>query len=192
MSKKHDITIIIGLSGVGKTYLISKLLNHSSSYIHFSAGDLIRTRLANPDRDILRISNADNILENQRLFIEQLAEELVALKESAPVLLDAHVIVDNDSEVIPIPIGVFKELFPKRLIFLSDTPPNILQRREIDKSRNRPIRTIEEITVHQEKSRALVINYGQELRIPFIEIKRQIHKNNFSGELAEVLDFLKR
>lgn len=50
MSKTHDITVIAGLSGVGKTYVIEALMRYSNDYAHFSAGTLIKRRMANIDR----------------------------------------------------------------------------------------------------------------------------------------------
>ncbi len=46
MSNGREITIIAGLSSVGKTYVINALMRESDSYTHFSAGSLIKKRLA--------------------------------------------------------------------------------------------------------------------------------------------------
>ena len=44
MSNIHDITVIAGLSGVGKTFIIEKLASEFDSYFHLSAGSLIKKK----------------------------------------------------------------------------------------------------------------------------------------------------
>lgn len=45
MSDHRDITVFVGLSGVGKTFVINRLLSEEEKCIHLSAGSLIKKRL---------------------------------------------------------------------------------------------------------------------------------------------------
>jgi len=171
MSNVHDITVIAGLSGVGKTFVIEKLIRESGSYLHLSAGSLIKKRLANLDRDRLRELEKGSILANQYLMIEQFKEELNTINSRFSIIFDAHMVIDNDHELIEIPYEIFERLSPVRIIFLTDEAEKILERRKFDSSRKRPIRSIPEIIEQQNRSIIIAEKYSLRLSIPFIEIK---------------------
>jgi len=170
MSNGRDITIIAGLSGVGKTYVINALMRESDAYTNFSAGSLIKKRLASLDRDQLRELDKDSILANQYLLVEQFNEEVDALSKECAVLFDAHMIIDNDEHIIEVPYEIFERLSPLRIVFLFDDAEKIIQRREGDNSRKRPLRAVEEIAKQQERSIAIAKEYSNRLSIPFVEI----------------------
>lgn len=169
MSKQHNITVIAGLSGVGKTYVIEALMGKSNNYTHFSAGTLIKKRIENIDRDSLRRADKNRILSNQYLLIEQLKEELLCFDTKQNVLFDAHILIDNDKTVIKVPYEIFKEISPSRFIFILDTAENILLRRQKDKSRDRPLRNLDELENQQKQSIIIAKGYCTDLQIPFIE-----------------------
>lgn len=171
MSNIHDITVIAGLSGVGKTFIIQKLIHESDAYVHLSTGSLINKRLENLDRDQLRELEKDSILTNQYLMIEQFKEELNTIDRGLSIMFDAHTIIDNDHELIEVPYEIFEQLSPVRIIFLSDEAEKILERRKSDNSRKRPIRSIPEIIEQQNRSIMLAQEHSSRLSIPFIEIK---------------------
>lgn len=171
MSNIHDITIISGLSGVGKTFVIEKLVSESDSYFHLSAGSLIKKRLANLDRDQLRELEKNSILANQYLMTEQFKVELNTIDKKFSIIFDAHMVIDNDQELIEIPYNVFEQLSPTRIIFLTDEAEIIMKRRKFDSTRKRPIRTIAEIIEQQNRSIMLAQDYSKKLSISFIEIK---------------------
>lgn len=180
MSKKHDITVIAGLPGVGKTYAIEALIHESDDYAHFSAGTLIKKRRANLDRDRLRELDKDNILANQYLLVEQFKEELPALDIKKRILFDAHMLIDNDQSIIEVPYEIFEQLSPVRLIFLFDDAKSILDRRKNDDSRIRPIHSISKIIEQQKESIHLAQEYSQRLSIEFYEVQ--------SGDTAALRD----
>lgn len=182
MSSQHNITIIAGLSGVGKTYVIDKLMNDSDAYKHFSAGSLIKKRRSGLNRDQLRELDKGSILDNQYLLVEQFNEEIRALNNRSSILFDAHMIIDNDENIIEVPYEIFKRLSPTRFVFLFDSPKKIITQRQNDKKRKRPIRTIAEITEQQNMSIILAQEYSRRLSIPFIQI--------MAGDIAMLSKFL--
>lgn len=171
MSKPHDISVIAGLSGVGKTYVIQNLMHESDDYAHFSAGTLITKRRANIDRDRLRELDKDTILSNQYLLVEQFKEELLSLDATKRILFDAHMLIDNDHSIVEVPYEVFERLSPTRFIFLSDDEHKILDRRKNDGARTRPIRSISQIMEQQRESIRLAKEYSQRLSIEFHEVQ---------------------
>ena len=174
MFEPHDITIIAGLSGVGKTYVINALMQKDGDYAHFSAGSLIKTRMASLERDHLRELEKNVILNNQRLMVEQFRKEILALDRKFKILFDAHMLIDSDQGIVEIPYEIFEQILPTRLIFLFDKVDQIIARREGDTTRKRPTRTTAEITKQQERSILLAQKYCDNLGIPFM----QIHSND--------------
>lgn len=171
MLKQPKLIVIAGLSGVGKTYLIEKLMGTSDTFIHFSAGSLIKKRLAFIDRDKLRSLSSNEVLRNQYVLIEQLKEEMLSVLATQTILFDAHMIIDTESEVVPIPFDIFEQLNPSKIIFIHDSPEIILDRRDNDSSRDRPQRTSLELTAQQNQSLNMAENYARQLRVDFKSIK---------------------
>ncbi|RLT87429.1 MULTISPECIES: ATP-binding protein [unclassified Ketobacter] len=141
MSKQHEIVVVAGLSGVGKSHLINELKKSDSQFVHFSAGSLIKKGRNLSDRDELRLLGENEILQNQYLLVDQLKEELESLSDRNIVLFDAHMVIDSDESILEIPFEIFERLNPSRLILLCCEPEMILSRREKDGSRLRPIRS---------------------------------------------------
>lgn len=168
MSKRPDIVVIAGLSGVGKSYLINKLKADYVNVTNFSAGSLIKKRRSNTARDQLRLYDQDGIMQNQNLLIEQFLEEVTRLGQDKTVLFDAHMLVDTDEGIVDIPLEIFSRIDPSSFIFLSVGPEIILARRTKDISRHRPKRTEEEIRSQQDRSILLATDYAQKLNIPLL------------------------
>jgi len=169
MSKlQYDLTIIAGISGVGKTFIINKILNSDNKYIHFSAGELIKKRKENLSHDELRLLSSNEILRNQRLLIDQLNIEKSSICHNKHILFDAHMLIDTDKELVEIPLDIFEKLSPSRIVFLHEEPETIMKRRSTDLSRKRPIKTLEELQFQQDRSRILAMQYSNDLSIDFI------------------------
>lgn len=173
MSKPHDITVIVGLSGVGKTYAIEKIMASDDEFVHFSAGSLIKKRLAAVDRDHLRLLSTNQILQNQYALVEQFNIELESVPKDSRVLFDAHMLIDIGEEVIEIPFDIFETLAPSRIVLLYEAPEIIIKRRNSDTSRDRPVRTSLEIQKQQELSQKLAAELSDRLSIPFIKVSTQ-------------------
>jgi len=179
MSKQHKICVLVGLSGVGKSYLIKQLTAKESHYVHFSAGELIRKRRSNIDHDELRLLPDDEILRNQYLLIDQFQQELSAVQDSVVVLFDAHMIIDTDSGFFEVPFDIFSRLSPDYFTYISENPETILSRRRADASRKRPTRTVDELDLQQKRSLELARSYSENLVIEFA------HLNSSNIEILE-------
>lgn len=170
MSKHHKVIIIAGISGVGKSHVVSTLRERNSDLIHFSAGTLIKKRVASLDRDELRKLGDNEILKNQYLLIDQFNEELASLKDGQKILFDAHMIIDAENDVVEIPFEIFELLKPCALIFLKEEPSIIFNRRNSDESRKRPMRSVEVLTKHQARSLSMAEEYSCKLDVLFQEL----------------------
>ena len=166
MSKRPDIVVIAGISGVGKSYVINQLKEDSSHYVNFSAGTLIKKRRSNMARDQLRLLDQEGIMQNQFLLIEQLIEEVNAVPKEKTILFDAHMLIDTDDGVVEIPLDIFSKINPARFIYLYEDPETISERRARDVSRQRPIRTLDELGSQQDRSLLLVEKYAEQLDVP--------------------------
>jgi adenylate kinase len=173
MNHEHDLTIIAGLSGVGKTHLINRIINEEKNFIHFSAGTLIKKRLENVERDSLRELGNDTIIANQFLMVEQMSEEIAQFNSPQKILLDAHMLIDGQDGILEIPYEIFERLAPRRLILLVANAEDIVSRRSLDSSRKRPLRTSNEIAQQQLRSVELARTYCQKMGIPYIEFCSQ-------------------
>lgn len=168
MSEQHNIIIIAGLSGVGKTWAINQLKRVTDTFTHFSAGSLIKEGLGIANRDELRKLSSNEIIQNQYLLVEQLHEELKNIKEGGLVFLDAHMLIDSGEAVLEVPFEIFERIKPSKLIFLHEKPEIILNRRASDSSRKRPERTLEQLDEQQQRSIHNVKIYARELNIPYL------------------------
>ncbi len=168
MLKQHDITVIVGVSGVGKSYFVRSLLNLSNDLIHFSAGTLIKKRLEKIDRDKLRLLSTSEVLQNQYVLVDQFNEELKTIEEGRRILFDAHMVIDTDKGLLEIPFDVFKKIKPSRFIFLQENPGVILERRLNDSSRDRPQRSEDQILKQQSLSIKLAREYAGKLSKPVV------------------------
>ena len=187
MSKLNNIILIVGVSGVGKTYAINSLKKSSESFTHFSAGTLIKKRRAETDRDALRLLNSSEILQNQYLLIEQFKLELKAISPEQVVLFDAHMLIHNNNELITIPLDIFQKLNPYRFIFLHDDPEIILSRRDYDASRERQQAVKEDINYLQERSFKMAQAYASKLSIGIQKVTPDELLNMKSELLADAV-----
>lgn len=158
------IVAVVGLSGVGKTTALLKLLE-LRSFQHLRAGRLIsdgrNLEKTSTSLDSLRHADID---ENQRLLIAGF-RHAINLNESY-VVLDGHTLIETPSGSVPISGEVFEQLRIEEFIFIADDPAKIVQRRLEDTSRARPPAT-EAVVAHiQEIALLTAFRISAKLRIP--------------------------
>jgi adenylate kinase len=156
---------MLGVSGVGKSTLLGKLAE-VADFQHLQASALIRSAREDLEAreivpDMLRHSNID---ENQKLLM--LGFERAVDSAAEIVILDGHSVIDTPQGLTPISPLVFGVLAVEQLIFLSENPSTIAQRRELDKSRNRPARSVLELEWHQDAALTNLLKICLHLRIP--------------------------
>ncbi len=164
----RELSILFGLSGVGKTTMGRRITDRDACIAHLSASDLLRAAHAQTGEE-LRTAQKDRLVANQEVLGEALNRWDFPMG-THHILLDAHSVVDNDRVLVEIPVQVIASLAPSRLVFITDEPAAIVARRASDK-RQRPARTTEELHYHQERSLAVCIEFSEALSVPLSILK---------------------
>jgi adenylate kinase len=137
------IVALTGLSGVGKSTLL-RTLAASVPFEHFQASALIRegraAESAALSSDQLRLADID---ENQQLLIRGF--KVKASTNAGLIVLDGHTLIERDDELTRIDARVFREIGINKMIFLSDDPKCIVERRRNDATRDRPVPDIDRL-----------------------------------------------
>jgi adenylate kinase len=155
------IIAIVGLSGVGKSTIISKI----PSYIRFqslSASELIKAQKETyTNHDELRFHD---INDNQRLLIDGFKRK----KDSSlgAIILDGHTVIETPNGLVGLPASVFGAMGVNHIIFLIEKEELIFERRARDKSRNRSTVTQAELLEIQKHAVEITTKIALELRIP--------------------------
>jgi adenylate kinase len=135
---KKKIVALTGLSGVGKSTLITAIAARLPLQ-HLQASALIKKgRETSGDaigHDRLRYSDLD---ENQLLLVRGLN---AAIDQTAQlVVLDSHTLIEREADEFLVEPRVFASVGICGMIFLREEPLEILRRRQSDRSRIRPIK----------------------------------------------------
>ena len=160
------VIAVFGVSGVGKSTLLGKIAAECPSKIlHLQAGQLIKDRQRITDSEKIRTVKAEKIIDNQNDLIEEFYQKC-NISSASLVLFDGHCIVDNNIDLVPIPVSVIKALTPKHLVFVHDNPEKITARCLGDSSRQRPVRTAAYVDNAQKRAIDTCREYEKILGIP--------------------------
>ncbi len=140
--------ILVGIPGVGKTSLLSKIVeiikNHDKSVGVFSFGTLmfeIAKKNGLKDRDELRKLP---VAEQQNL--QKIAAEKIAEHNEQIVIVDTHTFINSSEGYYPgLPEHVLKIIKPTNFVSVSAKPEEIYNRRMKDDTRNRDKITLTKI-----------------------------------------------
>lgn len=164
-----DVIAVFGISGVGKTWLASRLAAKRGMR-HVQAGELMRQA-----REVLegRPTTAEDlrkgpVLDNQTLLL--LAFNEVRAAERRHIIFDGHSVVDTGTGLVEVPVAVIEGLCPGGIVFIRDEPHNIAVRRSDDPLRRRPQRSAAELAQHQRLALKVCEQYCAELNIPIVVV----------------------
>ncbi len=175
---------LVGLSGVGKSTMLSKLGN-DTRYLHLQASALIRDeKVADSgsisDSEGLRLGNID---ENQQLLVRGFLR--AKGKSQDTLVLDGHTLIDTPSGLIEISPLVFEEMGISHFVFLFDAPETIFARRGADTTRIRPSRTVKELSHQQELALLVAFRASLRLNVP-LTIISQSHIDTLKSIIKSV------
>jgi adenylate kinase len=140
--------VIVGIAGVGKTTLVSKMVEilnakkksvsvHSFGTIMFEEAQKIGLK----DRDDLRKLS----VEEQKALQKKAAKKISAFNDNV-VIIDTHAFISTKEGFYPgLPYHVLDELKPANFVAVSARPEEIYNRRMKDSTRHRDIISIENI-----------------------------------------------
>lgn len=176
---KGPVIAILGLSGSGKSYLGRSIVRARPQYLRLSAGGLLR-RSFHTTGEKLRTAAGDDVRENQMELSRALVEARAGQWER-PVLLEAHSFIDNDRELVDVPVEIMASLELAGIILIDVPAEQIAARRSAD-TRKRPQRSLAELKRQCARSKSLANGYASDLSIPLIAVN--------SSEKERVLTFL--
>jgi adenylate kinase len=177
---------VFGISGVGKTNLIEGFLREHRTWRGLSASRLL-VDLTSKGLDELRASDRPVIESNQDLLADAIHHYRVSNPE-VDWLLDAHSIVDNERELVPVPLRVIARINPNGILFVFDDADQILRRRTEDPIRRRPLFDTSRIQREQSLALQICLRYADDLRLDL----RQVRATNSSGFESAVLNTTNR
>ncbi|HET8719508.1 MAG TPA: adenylate kinase [Candidatus Nitrosotenuis sp.] len=140
--------VIVGIAGVGKTTLVSKIVeilnNKQKSVSVHSFGTVMfeeAKKLGIVNRDELR-----KLSVNEQKELQKKAAKKIASMNHDVVIIDTHAFISTKEGFYPgLPYHVLEELKPENFITVSARPEEIYNRRMKDTTRDRDIISIENI-----------------------------------------------
>ncbi len=140
--------ILVGIPGVGKTTLLSKMVqiikNHDKSVSVMSFGTLmfeVAKKNGLKDRDELR-----KLPVTEQQHLQKISAEKIALQTEQVVIVDTHAFINSSEGYYPgLPEHVLKIIKPTNFVSISAKPEEIYNRRMKDDTRNRDKITLAKI-----------------------------------------------
>ena len=180
-----DVAAVFGLSGVGKGWLISRYVS-SHAVLHIQASQLLREAKVAISGGVVTPEELRTgaVLDNQGALIVAFA----TTRASAviPIIFDGHCLVDSGSQLIEIPTEVIEALSFSGLVFVRGDPQEIVARRRSDITRTRPLRSAEEISLHQLRAGSLCQEYAKRLKLDLHTVDAG-DEGCFAGAIASIL-----
>jgi adenylate kinase len=164
------VVTVFGLSGVGKSWMISRYAA-ASNVAHVQASELMRDVRAALVGHVVTSEDLRRgpVLDNQSLLTDAFAKVLAT--EARPTIFDGHCLVDVGDQPIEIPVEIIRQLQPASIMFIYAPANEIVQRRENDTSRERPTRTADALAAQQARCVAICTNYAEQLGISFEQVR---------------------
>lgn len=180
------VVAVFGLSGVGKSWLISRFARPGFA-LHVQASQLLRDEKAAITGQAVSSEalRTDAVLDNQSLLIRAFVRVLSSA--TVPVLFDGHCVVDSGTSLVEIPTEVIEALLISGIVYIQDTAAAIVARRAGDMARTRPARSEAEIALHQNHAVATCTRYANQLQIG-LHFVTAGDEPAFRSAIAAVLD----
>ncbi|MBR1245985.1 AAA family ATPase [Bradyrhizobium sp. AUGA SZCCT0169] len=157
--------LVFGVPGVGKTTACKSYVRRHPSFAYISASEVLREE-SDSSIEALRKSGVQDILRNQGILAHALASRM-RYSQKNYFLIDSQNVIDNDVELIDVPIDVVRSLSPSGIILLESSAADIYLRRSND-IRSRPVRKIDQIDLHIQRTRRVTVDYATNLGVPML------------------------
>ena len=179
------VAAVFGLSGVGKSWLISRYAG-TNAVMHVQASQLLRDAKASISGAIVTHEELRTgpVLNNQQLLTSRFA--IVRATAVMPIIFDGHCLIDSGAHLVEIPVQIIEALSVSGLAFIRSDAQAILERRRSDTTRIRPLRSVEEIMLHQKRVNSLCEEYAMRLNLNLCVVEAGNEKG-FASAMASIL-----
>lgn len=158
--------LVFGVSGVGKTSACSAFTQRHPNWLFVSASTLLKAaKGATGER--LRTADSQSIVDNQ-LVLADAVRQFRSGRVERPMLLDAHAVIDNDRELVRVPVEVIRALQPSLFVLLEAPAQVVLERRLAD-TRQRPVRDVASIERELAAERSAVADYSVDVGVELLK-----------------------
>lgn len=181
MNENCILTFVVGVSGVGKTEMIKRFVADHHDYVHIEASKFIKQGINAQTSEQIRLLPKEQIIKNQYFLLKELSKYK---QKHQRIILDGHLVIYNNQELVPIPLDVVKDIAPHNLILIQGNAQDIISHRISDPHKNRPNQTADEIEESQQFLEQIAINYCKEICIRFDKLYFNEYKK-FSELLTE-------
>jgi adenylate kinase len=167
-----DISAIFvcGVSGVGKTHLLQSRGPRLPPFHIWHAGEIIGEARKEVDPERLRTLPAAELQCSQEFLIQGFWARRARYTGSL-VFLDGHSVIDTDAGFFEIPAATVACLKLAGIVHVTDEEEHILQRRFADHARRRPVRSLDDIRIYQERSLKACQGYEASLGLRLVEVQ---------------------
>jgi len=160
--------LVFGVSGVGKTSSCTDYVTRHPEWLYLRASALL-SDATGESTEALRVSSGEAIRRNQQLLGAAL-ERARAGREAAPVLIDAHAVIDNDRDLVTVPVEAVASLGGEGIILL-ELPAEMLAARRAGSDRPRPARSAQELDREARLEAGAARGYAAVLEIPLVSAR---------------------
>jgi adenylate kinase len=140
--------VIVGIAGVGKTTLVSKIveiLNNKKKSVSVHSFGTVMFEEAKKSGIVNRDELRKLTVEKQKDLQKMAAKKIAGFNHNV-VIIDTHAFISTNEGFYPgLPYTVLEEIKPANLITVSARPEEIYNRRMKDTTRNRDMISIENI-----------------------------------------------
>ena len=154
---------------MGKTTACDRLVILRPDVRRYAASELLRAATRRSSEE-LRTASAGRIRDNQKLIRAELQRRLEP-GVSGPVVIEAHSVIDNGTQLVAIPLAVVADLEPSRLVLLEAAPKVILRRRASQAEGRGVVRDPKQIGYHQDAALTQAQEYARELGLPLYRLR---------------------
>ena len=175
------LIVIVGISGVGKTTVISRateLLKQKG----YDPSVLVFGTLMFEEAKKIGVKNRDEMrkisITNQRRLQDMAANRIAEMKNSNNILIiDTHLFINTSEGYYPgIPMHILNIIKPTHMILIAADAAEIVNRRKFDDSRNRDIVSIGDVQYELDISRSMIVSCSLLSGSPFMIIMNNDNK----------------
>lgn len=183
MNKDCILTFVVGVSGVGKTTIIRRFVREHPNYVHIEASKLIRNKLNTETTEHIRLMTKEQIVKNQSFLLDELSKYR---QKHDYIILDGHLLINNNQELISIPLDIVKRISPSNIVLIEGNSHDILSHRIHNPQKKCFKETISEIDRNQQLLKQIAISYCKKLGIRFDTLDFFEYKK-FSNLLCQIV-----